>query len=336
VRDDIVDQPAQAWPATSACDGVARLAGVMAALRAPNGCPWDRDQSLATLRAYLIEESHELVDAIDALGAAGRATAAELPVAAAPAAVAALREELGDVLLQVAFQAEIARECGWFDLDAVGHAIADKMERRHPHVFGDERAALVGEVRDRWEQQKRKEGKGALAGVPRALPALLRAQRIGDKAARIGFDWPDAAAVWPKVDEEIAELREAVHSGAPAAIADEVGDALFAIANLARHLHVDAEMALRATLDKFTRRFGHVEAVALARHGVDARVALDELEALWQEAKAAERAAPESSRGADADAPLPAVSGADPPLSPCPPLARLARSASREDPERTA
>ncbi len=270
--------------------GFDRLVAVMAALRAPDGCPWDREQSLASLRAYLIEESHELLDAIAALGPAATATSAQLPVTADPAAVGQLREELGDVLLQVAFQSQIANENGWFDLDAVAAGIADKMIRRHPHVFDAAQAvATAGEVRDRWEQQKRKEGKGALDGVPRALPALLRAQRVADKAARIGFDWPDAEAVWPKIDEEIAELRAAAQAGDRAAMHEELGDLLFAVTNLARHLGLDAENGLRDALDKFSRRFAHVERAVHERHGLQQRASADELEDLWQAAKALER-----------------------------------------------
>jgi len=271
-------------------NGFDRLVAVMAALRASDGCPWDREQSLASLRAYLVEECHELIDAIAALGPAANATAIEVPVAANPAAVAQLREELGDVLLQVAFQSQIAHENGWFDLDAVAAGIADKMVRRHPHVFDpDTRLSSAGEVRDRWEQQKRQEGKGALDGVPRALPALLRAQRVADKAARIGFDWPDAEAVWPKVHEELAELRLAAQGGDKAAMHDELGDVLFAVANLARHLGLDAEHALRDGLDKFSRRFAHVERAVHQRHGLQQRASAEELDELWTAAKALER-----------------------------------------------
>lgn len=272
--------------------GVQRLAEVMAALRGEGGCPWDREQSLASLRAFLIEECYELCDAIDGLGAAANADAKALPVAADPAAVAQWREELGDVLLQVAFQSQIAKENGWFDLDAVGHAIADKMIRRHPHVFETgQQVEQSAQVKDRWEQQKRREGKGALSGVPRTLPGLLRAQRIGEKAARIGFDWPDAAPVWAKVEEELAELRQATEQGDRAAMQDELGDTLFALANLARHLGVDAELGLRGTLDRFARRFAHVEERVQAAHGLGYRASLQELEELWQEAKQLERAA---------------------------------------------
>lgn len=277
-------------PADLPDEGFSRLVAVMAHLRAPDGCPWDRAQTLATLRTYLLEESHELLDAIDGLGDAGRALPADLPLPDAdPVLVAQLREELGDVLLQVVFESRIAQEAGWFDAIDVARGIADKMVRRHPHVFGDADAETAADVSRNWEQLKRREGKGALAGVPRNLPALLRGQRMGDKAARIGFDWPEASAVLLKVDEELAELREAMASGDRAAMADELGDLLFALTSLARHLEVDAEQSLRGTLDKFTRRFGYVEQQIEARHGREHRASLDALEALWQEAKRLER-----------------------------------------------
>ena len=271
-------------PGLLPADGFARLTAVMASLRAAQGgCPWDREQTLATLRAYLIEESYELLDAIDALGAAAHA----LP------AVAHFREELGDVLLQIAFQSRIAEEMGWFDANDVARGIADKMVRRHPHVFitaETEHHETSAQVLDAWEQRKRKDGKGALDGVPKNLPALLRGQRMGEKAARIGFDWPNVTSVLAKVDEELLELREALREDDKAHIAEELGDLLFALTSLARHAGVDAEQAARGTLDKFTRRFGHVEQGIEARHGKAYRASLDELELLWQEAKAIERA----------------------------------------------
>lgn len=276
--------------------GFARLVAVMAALRAPvGGCPWDREQTLATLRPYLLEESHELLDAIDNLHAGSQ----WLPGAVVPPVeadkVAHFREELGDVLLQIAFQSRVAEECGWFTADDVARGIADKMVRRHPHVFAGgevEHHDNAKDVLNAWEQRKRKEGKGALDGVPRNLPALLRGQRIGEKAARIGFDWPDLAGVLDKVDEEIAELREALAAGDKDHIAEELGDVFFALASLARHAGVDAEQAARGTLDKFTRRFAHVEATLEARHGKEFRADAEELEGLWQEAKVIERHGP--------------------------------------------
>ncbi len=272
--------------------GYERLRQVMAALRATDGCPWDRDQSLQSLQPYLIEEAYEVIDAIDALGAAGHARAGEVidgaATEASAAAIANHREELGDVLLQVVFQAQIAAENGWFSADDVAHGIADKMERRHPHVFGDEHAANVDAVITRWQALKRAEGKSTLGGVPRALPALLRAQRIGEKAARVAFDWPDVGGALAKVDEELGELREAIACGDEQAIEHELGDLLFAATSVARHTGVDAEGALRRTLDRFARRFATVEAGI--NGATDAGQVLDAagLEALWQRAKDAE------------------------------------------------
>lgn len=280
-------------PAHLPQDGFARLTAVMASLRAAQGgCPWDREQTLATLRAFLIEESYELLDAIDALGACAHALPNDPPFAADSVAVAHFSEELGDVLLQIAFQSRIAEEMGWFTADDVARGIADKMVRRHPHVFvtaENEHHETPAQVLDAWEQRKRKEGKGALAGVPLNLPALLRGQRIGEKAARIGFDWPNVTSVLAQVDEELLELREALQEGDKTHIAEELGDLLFALTSLARHAGVDAEQAARGTLDKFTRRFAHVEQGIEAKHGKTYRASLDELELLWQEAKAAER-----------------------------------------------
>lgn len=278
-----------------AAQGMDRLIAVMGRLRAAEGgCPWDLEQSLASLRAFLIEESHELLDASDRLGPAQHWVPPAAVPPADPAAIALFREELGDVLLQIAFQSQIAKELGWFDASDVASGIADKMIRRHPHVFaaGDDASAAPdspGEVKVRWEAQKRKEGKGALDGVPRSLPGLLRGQRMGEKAARIGFDWPDASGCWDKVAEELAELREAAQSGDQTAMQDELGDVLFALTSLARHLGVDAELGLRGTLDKFERRFRYVEQQADARWGNQHRASLEQLEALWQEAKAVER-----------------------------------------------
>ncbi len=286
--------PTRFDPAHLPQDGFARLTAVMASLRATvGGCPWDREQTLATLRAFLIEESYELLDAIDALGGAAHALPADAPLVADPAAVAHFREELGDVLLQIAFQSRIAEEMGWFTADDVARGIADKMVRRHPHVFVNaesEHHDTPAQVLDAWEQRKRKEGKGALDGVPRNLPALLRGQRIGEKAARIGFDWPNVTSVLAKVDEELLELREALREEDKVHIAEELGDVLFALTSLARHAGVDAEQAARGTLDKFTRRFASVEQGVEAKHGKTYRASLDELELLWQEAKALERA----------------------------------------------
>src|SRR5690349_1871981 len=197
-----------------------RLVQIMQRLLAPDGCPWDREQTLATLRPYVIEEAHEVVDAID------RGDAADLC------------EELGDLLLQIVFQAELARQQQWFGPDDVIAAICDKLVRRHPHVFGDEKVSGVSEVLANWEQIKAREKKdrGALDGVPVALPALMRAVRVGEKAARIGFDWPDGQGARDKMGEELNELDRAVDSGDKAATERELGDLLFAISSYARKL----------------------------------------------------------------------------------------------------
>ncbi len=272
-------------------EGFARLIQVMVCLRDPEqGCPWDLEQSLDSLKPYLVEECYEALDAIDQLGPAARALPGERPEAD-PAAIASHREELGDVLLQVIFQAQVTADLGWFTAVDVARGIADKLIHRHPHVFGspEQMAADDGQrltpskVVDRWEQLKKSDGRGALDGVPRNLPALLRGQRIGEKAARVGFDWLQSHDVLHKVDEELAELRQAMADGDPQEMAAELGDLLFALTSLARHLDVDAEQALRGTLDRFSDRFVHVEE-AMASSG-PARPTPDQLEAMWQQAK---------------------------------------------------
>ena len=272
--------------------GIDRLLEVMARLRDPaGGCPWDLEQSFVTIAPYTIEEAYEVAEAI-------RQDDRE-----------ALRDELGDLLLQVVFHAQMAREDGSFDFDTVARGIAEKMVRRHPNVFGDDdsdaRSSARAQVRS-WEARKaaereakaKAEGRrpSVLDGVALALPALLRAEKLQKRAARVGFDWPDAEPVFGKVLEEVAELREAAaatdsssEEAANSAVADEIGDLLFACVNLARHLGVEPEGALRAANAKFTARFRHVEA-ALADSGRDAAiVGLAELDRLWDEAKRAER-----------------------------------------------
>jgi len=259
-------------PALADQDGttLSRLVGVMRRLLAPNGCPWDREQSLETLRKYVLEEACEVIDAIDSGDRA------------------ALREELGDLLLQVVFQAELLRAEGKFAIDDVIAGIVDKLVSRHPHVFGDVEAHTAEEVLTNWEKLKAKEkqGRGVLAGVPRSLPALVRAQRIGEKVSRVGFDWQDEKGSFEKVREEIGELERAIASGDAKAREEELGDALFALVNLARHLDVDAEGALRRTIDKFTKRFAHVEARVREKHaGWDEKLPLATLDVYWEEAK---------------------------------------------------
>jgi MazG family protein len=258
----------------TAGEAFARLVDVMRVLRSRHGCPWDREQTHETLRPYLLEEAYELLDAIQAGNDAEVAG------------------ELGDVLLQVVFHAQIASESRRFDIVSVIERIVNKLVHRHPHVFtatGDPltpagrrrlRLDTAGEVKTQWERLKAKErptagrDAGVLTGVPRALPALLRATRIGNRAAMVGFDWPAAEGVLDKIDEEVRELRAAVDAG-PAKLRDEMGDVLFSIANLARKLQIDPELALTEASDKFTTRFGLLEA-HLARHGLTVHTATAE------------------------------------------------------------
>ena len=257
-------------------DTLVRLVAVMRRLLAPGGCPWDRDQTFETLRKYVLEEACEVIDAIDA---------GDRP---------ALREELGDLLLQVVFQAELARREGSFGIDDVIGGIVDKLVKRHPHVFGTVEARDADEVLRNWEKLKAREKgeRGILSGVPRSMPALTRAQRIGEKVARVGFDWADARGSQVKVAEEMAELDRAMQAGNASAIEEEMGDVLFALVNLSRHLKLDAEAALRRTIDKFAARFAHVEKRVREDHGGwgddrggDKHLPLEVLDRYWEEAK---------------------------------------------------
>lgn len=260
--------------ARTAGTGMARLQAVMALLRSPEGCPWDREQTLETLKPCLLEETHELLETM---------------VEESPGPHL---EELGDVLLQVAFQSRIREERGEFALDDVAHALCDKLVLRHPHVFGDVTVADSGEVLRNWEAIKKVEKKSrtsVLDGVPRSLPALLRAQRTQAKASRSGFDWPDAQGPLAKIAEEAAELQQAAAGGDVGALRQEAGDLLFSVVNLCRFLDVDAEQALQSTTDRFTRRFRHVEARAKADAVEMKDAPLDVLDRYWEEAKQNER-----------------------------------------------
>jgi MazG family protein len=265
-------------PAIPRQDGatLVRLVGLMRRLLAPDGCPWDREQSFETLRKYVLEEACEVIDAIDSRSRE------------------ALREELGDLLLQVVFQAELARREESFGIDDVVAGIVDKLIKRHPHVFGSLEARDADEVLRNWEKLKAKEKgeRGILAGVPRSMPALTRAQRIGEKVSRVGFDWEDKSGSRGKLDEEIGELDRAIEQGDRAAIEEEMGDVLFALVNLSRHLGVDAEGALRRTIDKFSSRFAHVERRVREQHGGwgdagggEKHLPLEVLDQYWEEAK---------------------------------------------------
>ncbi len=256
---------------------VERLLGIMERLRGPQGCPWDREQTLRTLRPYVLEETYEVLEAIDAGDAREHCV------------------ELGDLLLQIVFQAQLRKEEGAFEFADVADAISDKLVSRHPHVFGDADAKDADAVLRQWAALKREEnrkkggGDSVLEGVPREMPALARADRLTEKASRIGFDWPDVAGVRGKLAEELGELDEAVASGDRAAIEHELGDALFALANVSRKLGVPPEEALRGTLARFVSRFTHVER-ELARRGIPhGQATLAEMDALWDEAKALER-----------------------------------------------
>jgi len=251
-----------------------RLLRIMERLRDPrDGCPWDRQQDWASIAPHTIEEAYELADAI----------ARDEPDA--------VRDELGDVLFQVVFQSRIAEERGLFDFAAVASGIADKLERRHPHVFGDAQIADAAAQSQAWDEHKRAEraargqGAGALDGVTAGLPALTRAAKLGSRAARVGFDWPDPAAVLDKVREETDELQAELARGDHARAQEELGDLLFALTQVARHLDIDPEAALRAANAKFERRFRQVEAYLAGRGLTPRDVDMSELEALWSRAK---------------------------------------------------
>ncbi len=259
-----------------------RLVEIMARLRGENGCPWDRKQTHASIKPYLVEETYEVLEAIDE-GSAGK-----------------LCEELGDLALQIVFHAQMAAEVNCFTITDVLRAINEKLVRRHPHVFGDVKADTAQEVLFNWEQIKRQEREAklgrasALDGVPRELPALLRAHRLQEKASRVGFDWNEAREVLRKVDEELAELRAAMDGQAPERVEAELGDLLFSLVNLSRFIAVNPEEALRKTIARFIARFQYVEE-ALAQQGKNPeQSSLQEMDALWEEAK--ERAESRASR----------------------------------------
>lgn len=247
---------------------------IMKRLRAPEGCPWDREQTAESLKPYLVEEVYEVLDALE------KDDAEELC------------SELGDLLLQIVFHAQVAAERGLFTIDDVIAAIVEKMIRRHPHVFGDVTVADTSEVLKNWSRIKSAERKSeegadhsALAGLPRSLPALIRAQRIGEKAARAGLDWPSASEVLAKVAEELKELTEAFRKGSVEAAEEELGDLLFALASFARLSGLSAELALRRAVDKFESRFRKLEQTLAAEGKEILELEAEELETRWQEAK---------------------------------------------------
>jgi ATP diphosphatase len=268
---------------------IARLIEIMAALRTPgSGCPWDLEQNFATIAPYTIEEAYEVADAIS------RGDRDDL------------KDELGDLLLQVVFHARMAQEQGAFAFPDVVQAITEKLIRRHPHVFGDKRGLDTGEVNVQWDAIKAQERAakaakanaapaprrdGALSGVPAGLPALTRALKLQQKAGKVGFDWNDPKAVLAKIREETQEIEAELESGKRDEIKAEIGDLMFAVVNLARHLDVDTEAALRTTNLKFERRFASIEDALAARGKTPEDATLEEMDALWNDAKAAEKRA---------------------------------------------
>ena len=252
---------------------VEKLVRAMARLRGPSGCPWDREQTHESLKPYVLEETYELLEAIDSND---------------PAKIA---NELGDLLLQVVFHAQLGAERGEFDLESVAERIISKLVHRHPHVFGTATVEDADEVLKNWELLKAQEPEtndrtSVLDGVPAALPALRRATKIQKRAAHVGFDWEDVTGPLAKIDEETRELRAAGTDAPRAKLAEEIGDLLFAVANASRFYGVDPEEALRQTIEKFCRRFQHIEESA-RRAGRDVReMSLEEMDALWEQAKA--------------------------------------------------
>jgi tetrapyrrole methylase family protein/MazG family protein/ATP diphosphatase len=250
-----------------------KLLEIMAKLRNPNGgCPWDLEQNFKTIVPYTIEEAYEVADAIEHND------------------MGALKEELGDLLLQVVFHAQMAAEGGLFTFEDVAQTIGEKMERRHPHVFGELDIKTAEAQTENWEnikaeERKKKIGDSVLADVPTALPALMRAEKLQKRAARVGFDWPTSEGVVEKILEELDESKEAIASGDKAKMQDEFGDLLFAVTNLARFHGIDPEEALRQTNAKFVKRFQFIEAALKTQNKKWEETNLDEMEALWQKAK---------------------------------------------------
>ncbi|MEI6084502.1 MAG: nucleoside triphosphate pyrophosphohydrolase [Verrucomicrobiota bacterium] len=248
---------------------LARLLKIMSRLRGPDGCPWDREQTHQSIRYNLVEETYEALDALDT---------ENMPE---------FRDELGDLLLQVVFHSQLASEAGTFDFDKVAKSIADKLVRRHPHVFGNKKAATSAAVLQQWEAIKKKEKKAnsIVAEIPRGLPALMRADKVQRKVARVGFDWKNVAGVIAKIEEELREVKEALASGKRRQLEEEVGDLLFAVVNLARFEKLHAEDLLDRTVKKFVKRFQHIEQAVQKSGRRLEDCTLAELDALWESAK---------------------------------------------------
>ena len=254
-------------------DNFKQLVDIMEKLRSAEGCPWDREQTRESLKPYLLEETYELLEALDA------------------GDPSQIMEELGDLLFQIVFHCQIGRERGEFGMEDVIAKITDKMVGRHPHVFGEARFDTSGAVARQWHERKREEGKyreSMLEGVPKALPSLLRAQRLQARAARVGFDWKRVEDVFEKLREELREFDEAVESGERGRMEDELGDILFSLVNISRFLRINSEEALRKTNEKFMRRFRMIERKAAESGRSLSAMSLDEMDALWDEAKRSE------------------------------------------------
>jgi MazG family protein len=254
-----------------------KLVAIMARLRAPGGCPWDREQTFDTIKPYLLEETYEVMEAIDA------------------GDWRELADELGDLMLQSVFFAQMASEAGHFRIEDSLDAINNKLVRRHPHIFGDSEADTAEDVKKRWDEIKAEEKKAKgempkllLESIPRSLPALVEAAQISSRAARAGFDWENAEQVLDKLEEELHELAEARQQASHEEIEDEIGDLLFVLVNLARFVQVDPEQALRKSNAKFRRRFAHIERSLLSRGKTLAESNVQEMEEIWQEAKRSE------------------------------------------------
>ncbi|MFN8627379.1 MAG: nucleoside triphosphate pyrophosphohydrolase [Candidatus Binatia bacterium] len=256
----------------SSANAFAELVRIMERLRGPDGCPWDREQTHESIKPYLIEEAYEVAEAIEDNDSEE------------------LRAELGDLLLQIVFHAEMARAAGRFTIEDVVRGINAKMIRRHPHVFGDAQVKDSEEVLRNWtrikaEERRDRVDRSTVSGVPRALPALLRSHRLSEKAAGVGFDWAHASEVLEKAREEFGELEAAIRQGEPSAVEAELGDLLFALTSLARHLGIHAEDALHRASDRFIRRFRYIEQCLAARHRDVHEATVEEMNALWDEAK---------------------------------------------------
>lgn len=251
-------------------DSFRKLLDIMASLRSESGCPWDREQTHESLKPFLLEEAYEVLEAID--------EGDRLKI----------KEELGDLLFQIVFHAQLGKERGEFDMDGIIDGISRKMVARHPHVFGDAQCATSEEVRAQWDERKKEEGKlreSLLEGVPKELPSLLRAQRLQARAARVGFDWARVEEVLGKLDEELGELRGALENGNKARIEEELGDVLFSLVNLSRFVKVNPEDALRKTLHKFISRFRYIERKSAEAGKSLHAMHIEEMDALWEEAK---------------------------------------------------